>query len=809
MRSWLLAIALLAPLAPHTSADTLHATRRMPMFEASHTVDIAIKDGVATYTVRRMFSNPGTMADQVELRIDLPYGAAATGLRIRANDRWYDGVLLEATKAEALYREMTGFGSALAKDPALLAWMWADKLSLQVFPVMPGTVSTVEYTLTVPTRYEHGRYFVSYPRTEVPAELGDGDLALATPVITVRPAWGDARTPIVVDGKRVARDTPVVLTPPAREPWADAVSATNDASYVASKIEIASSDPANRVFATAKVELQLVHTYKSDLAVALVTPGGDSIPLHEQTGGSDNDLRGSYTAQLPPNTTAAGTWRLVVSDHAALDTGSLDAWSIAFGEGKTALRESATDTPIFVPDAPEDASDAGVASISVAPPPITTWQARLGRAVASDAHAFSRVEVDVAPQLAPLPRKAQVVFAVDASHSVGPEGVAHQLDVIRAYVAHVPDAEVEIVAYRRHATRVFGRFVAVSDLGDALAVAKARGAFAPGNGSALDEGARAAVAALADRKGPRRIVLMTDEKTRTALTPVIAQAALARLPGDAVVHVVVPGEPTDRPTLERRDDAPLAPLATRHHGIFVDLTPASTFKALVPVALELVRPTRIEKVTVPGHTLDSTTLREGDGLRLVRATTGAGAPTTLALSGTVWSDPITKTIAATPTFSMQTAAFVFGGDEHHQLSNQEQYTLAMFGKAVSPVTSYVAWEPGTRPSTDGFLETGLGMLGAGSGGTYGLGIGGGPGRIVPDFRRLIDVASCVAAVQPAGPWSVTLDIETTLHEIVDVSAASPKDPMTTCLTENVWSLSLEPSAFPLPRESFHVELSGS
>ena len=153
MRIWLL--ALLAPLAPLTSttyADNVRATRRMPMFEASHTVAIAIKDGVATYTVRRMFSIPGTTADQVELQLDLPYGAAATGLRIRANDKWYDGVLMERDKAAALYREMTGFGSAAAKDPALLAWLWADKLSLQIFPVMPGTVSTVEYTLTAPTR---------------------------------------------------------------------------------------------------------------------------------------------------------------------------------------------------------------------------------------------------------------------------------------------------------------------------------------------------------------------------------------------------------------------------------------------------------------------------------------------------------------------------------------------------------------------------------------------------------------------------------------------------------------------------------
>jgi hypothetical protein len=52
-------------------------------------------DGVAVYKVRRVFANAGTVADEAGLEIDLPYGAAATGLRIRARSRWYDGELLE------------------------------------------------------------------------------------------------------------------------------------------------------------------------------------------------------------------------------------------------------------------------------------------------------------------------------------------------------------------------------------------------------------------------------------------------------------------------------------------------------------------------------------------------------------------------------------------------------------------------------------------------------------------------------------------------------------------------------------------
>ncbi len=77
-----------------------------------------------------MFANPGKIADEVGLAIDLPSGAAATGLRIRAHDRWYDGDLMERGAAAARYHELTGLGAYAPKDPALLQWMWADKLYL-------------------------------------------------------------------------------------------------------------------------------------------------------------------------------------------------------------------------------------------------------------------------------------------------------------------------------------------------------------------------------------------------------------------------------------------------------------------------------------------------------------------------------------------------------------------------------------------------------------------------------------------------------------------------------------------------------
>jgi subtilisin-like proprotein convertase family protein len=796
-------VALIVTMARLAHADDLTATLGQPVFEVSHTVDIRIADGVATYKVRRQFANPGKVADEASLAIDLPYGAAATGLRIRARDRWYDGELLERTRAAALYHELTGHGAWQPKDPALLQWQWADKLHLQVFPVMPGQVSTVEYTLTVPTRYTSGRYWVSYPRVAAGGNANPDARRLATPTVTVHPAWGDATTRIAIDGKPAASDTPVVLALPPHEAWQDAVQAAAGASYVASKLEVPPSSHTTKPIAALVLTLDVAHTYKSDLQIELVTPQGKVIPVHEGTGGDANGVRGNFTLALPPATTGAGTWQLVVSDHAALDTGAIDGWSIAFGAKADATTAQATDTPVFIPDAPETGNDAGVAAIAIAPPAIATWIGRFGRVVASAQHAFARLEVDVAPQLSALPKRAQVVFIVDASFSVGAPLLAAQLAVIRAYLAHVPDAEVEIIAARRHATRVFGRFVPVPA---ALAGLASPQAFELGNGSAIDDAARLATAALADRVGPRRIVVTTDELFRDALVPDRALAAFARISPDTVVHVVIPEPSDDRVALAPAEDERYAALATRHHGIHLQLRGASpeAAKALAPVVLELVRPTKIDHLRVAGMTTDATELREGDGLRLFAGV--AAAPRQLAIAGTLWSDPIRMTLAPLPGFSRQTAAFVFGADEYHELSPDEMMTVAVLGRAVSPVTSYVAAEPGTRPSTIGLLDEA--RTGSGEGGTAGGMLGGAVNGATrpPDLRSMIDTSACVRQIQPAAHWRVVLDVETTRDEIVDVTGGA--DPMAACLIETTWRVRLDEARFFSLRAHYSVELGG-
>ena len=183
--------------ASAAQADTVRGTRSRELVERGHEILVTVDRGHATLRVRRALFNGGPRHDQAVLKIDVPEHAVATGLRTRGELRgrptWFDGKLLEAELAAERYRELTGIGGYYPKDPALLSWRSQELLALQVFPVAPGTEKQVEYTFTLPARYEGGRYHVHLP------QLGT-DARVAT--YTLLPAH--ARDQLFVD------DTPVV-----------------------------------------------------------------------------------------------------------------------------------------------------------------------------------------------------------------------------------------------------------------------------------------------------------------------------------------------------------------------------------------------------------------------------------------------------------------------------------------------------------------------------------------------------------------------------------------------------------------------
>ncbi|MDK1288870.1 S8 family serine peptidase [Pseudoalteromonas umbrosa] len=74
--------------------------------------------------------------------------------------------------------------------------------------------------------------------------------------------------------------------------------------------------------------LNISHTYIGDLLVTLTSPTGTVATLHNRAGGSADNIVGSFASGAFNGEVAAGDWTLKVVDNAAVDTGTLNNWSI-------------------------------------------------------------------------------------------------------------------------------------------------------------------------------------------------------------------------------------------------------------------------------------------------------------------------------------------------------------------------------------------------------------------------------------------------------------------------------------------------
>jgi carboxypeptidase D len=85
-----------------------------------------------------------------------------------------------------------------------------------------------------------------------------------------------------------------------------------------------------------KVGVEIRHTYISELQVDLISPAGTKVALHTRSGGSADDIVGTYGEDLTPfepfsrmlKEASDGTWTLRVNDGVPGDQGTLVAWSL-------------------------------------------------------------------------------------------------------------------------------------------------------------------------------------------------------------------------------------------------------------------------------------------------------------------------------------------------------------------------------------------------------------------------------------------------------------------------------------------------
>lgn len=100
-----------------------------------------------------------------------------------------------------------------------------------------------------------------------------------------------------------------------------------DLSTVESPITV-TGVPGNAPAALA-VGVDIRHTYRGDLVVDVLAPDGTAYNIHNRTGGSADNLIGTFTINASSEV-ANGTWRLRVRDAAAQDVGTINSWSLQF-----------------------------------------------------------------------------------------------------------------------------------------------------------------------------------------------------------------------------------------------------------------------------------------------------------------------------------------------------------------------------------------------------------------------------------------------------------------------------------------------
>lgn len=105
------------------------------------------------------------------------------------------------------------------------------------------------------------------------------------------------------------------------------------------------------------VGVDISHTYIGDLTVALQAPNGKRAILHDKTGGSKDNLVKTYSMADAPalqeltDLPVRGEWKLLVTDNASRDTGTLNKWAIAVDSATEVPTLKKKSTPeIAIPD---------------------------------------------------------------------------------------------------------------------------------------------------------------------------------------------------------------------------------------------------------------------------------------------------------------------------------------------------------------------------------------------------------------------------------------------------------------------------
>jgi subtilisin-like proprotein convertase family protein len=134
--------------------------------------------------------------------------------------------------------------------------------------------------------------------------------------------WIEITPAVVVAGPVVLEESPGAAIPDA------------PAAGIERSLATAAPGVVGGAVGAATVEVEITHSWIGDLRVALVSPGGTEVVLHDRAGAQADNISASYTSATTPALAAlagqpiAGTWRLRVADQERADTGKLVRWRL-------------------------------------------------------------------------------------------------------------------------------------------------------------------------------------------------------------------------------------------------------------------------------------------------------------------------------------------------------------------------------------------------------------------------------------------------------------------------------------------------
>lgn len=86
------------------------------------------------------------------------------------------------------------------------------------------------------------------------------------------------------------------------------------------------------VVETVQIRVEIFHTFRGDLRIELIAPGGAVARVLTESSDPGEDVFQTFDVVIAGGESASGEWVLNVSDRAGSDLGSLDRWTLGINE---------------------------------------------------------------------------------------------------------------------------------------------------------------------------------------------------------------------------------------------------------------------------------------------------------------------------------------------------------------------------------------------------------------------------------------------------------------------------------------------